>query len=161
MTLLMINLVQEHGEMRILSALDRCEEKEQTAEVLRSTAHRAKGREWAYVHLDTDFESGFVRATKKLSSQANQAGSSFEAEGRLLYVAMTRARLGVHLPREIQKRSGLKKTTSEVLGKPIDQQVSPTERIPEVAQAPEAVSPFHSPNVSDSRELAALKRNLC
>lgn len=58
----LVNLVQEHGERRLLAALDRCEEKEDTAQVVCSTAHRAKGREWNYVRLDPDFEGGFKRS---------------------------------------------------------------------------------------------------
>ncbi len=89
----LVNLVQEHGEDRMLSGLDRCEDTEETAQIVCSTAHRANGREW-------------------------DRAKSFDAEARLLYVAMTRARLAVHLPAEIQKRFGLRNTTSEILGKP-------------------------------------------
>ena len=156
----LVNLVQEHGEDRMLSALDRCEDQEQTAEVLCSTAHRAKGREWNYVRLDPDFESGFIRAARAPAYNDNQAKASFEAEARLLYVAMTRARLAVHLPRDIQKRFGLRQTTAEILGasRTEETQGRPAEQNDHRNQSPEVVSPYHSPRAADSREMATLKR---
>jgi superfamily I DNA/RNA helicase len=105
----LVNLVQEHGEKRILAALARCEQHESSAEVVCSTAHKAKGREWHHVHLDKDFETGFARAGK------SQDRSSYEAEARLLYVAITRARIAVHLPRDVAKRFGISKTTEKLL----------------------------------------------
>ena len=112
----LVNLVQEHGESRMLRALSGCEASEVTAQVVCSTAHRAKGREWNYVHLDADFETGFVRAARLGPAQSTVALAS---EARLLYVALTRARLGVHLPREIGKRFGIRSTTNEILGQSV------------------------------------------
>lgn len=109
----LVNLVQEHGEVRMLRALSTCELTEETAQVICSTAHRAKGREWNYVHLDRDFEAGFVRAARLPPLEAEKVVAS---EARLLYVALTRAKLGVHLPREIAKRFAIRSTTSELLG---------------------------------------------
>ena len=117
----LVNLVQEHDETRILGALSRCESDESTAQVICSTAHRSKGREWDYVYLDPDFEAGFLRAKRLGSAEAAKATAS---EARLLYVAMTRAKLGVQLPREVAKRFGIRNTTTEVLGRP----PSPLER---------------------------------
>jgi hypothetical protein len=156
----LVNLVQEHGEARMLSALDRCEEREEAAQVVCSTAHRAKGREWDYVRLDPDFESGFVRAARTQAMSGDRSQSSFEAETRLLYVAMTRSRLAVHLPRDIQKRFGLRNTTAEILGSPRTerQQAASAEPSGAPSGASEAVSPYHSPRATDSREMAALKR---
>ena len=79
----------------MVSALDRCEEREEAAEIFCSTAHRAKGREWDYVRLDPDFESGFGRATKAHGKQEQQAKTSFEAEARL-HTSQCTARLVVH-----------------------------------------------------------------
>ncbi len=155
----LVNLVQEHGEDRMLSALDRCEDTEETAEIVCSTAHRAKGREWDHVRLHTDFESGFVRAGKTHSGNVDQGKSSFDAEARLLYVAMTRARLAVHLPPEIKTRFGLRNTTTEILGRASLE--TPPARLAEDQgshEQPQAVSPYHAPRAGDSREMAALKR---
>jgi len=109
----LVNLVQEHGESRILQALSACAQSEATADVICSTGHRSKGREWNYVILDSDFESGFVRAERL--ARPDSIGM-IAAEARLLYVAMTRARLGVQLPRGIGKRFGIRNTKSEILG---------------------------------------------
>jgi superfamily I DNA/RNA helicase len=74
----LVNLVQEHGENRILAGLAKCERHEDTADVVCATAHRAKGREWAYVRLDDDFEAGLLRASK-----LGRAGiATYEAEAR-------------------------------------------------------------------------------
>ena len=110
----LVNLVQEHGGDRMLRALAGCEANESLAQVVCSTAHKAKGREWNYVHLDPDFETGFVRAARLGPAEAASVTAS---ESRLLYVALTRARLGIHLPREIAKRFGIRSTTNEILGK--------------------------------------------
>ena len=108
----LVLLVQQHGARQILAGLAACERSEASAELVCSTAHRAKGREWNYVRLDADFEAGFLRAMR--SPPTDQA-ADLAAECRLLYVALTRARLGVQLPREIGKRFGIRKTTDEIL----------------------------------------------
>lgn len=110
----LVNLVTEYGEARLLAALARCEAEEGRAEVVCSTAHRAKGREWAHVHLDQDFEAGFTRAGRL---DEGESPAAWAAEARLLYVALTRARLGVYLPRAIARRFGIRSTGAEMLGR--------------------------------------------
>jgi hypothetical protein len=110
----LVNLVQEHGEARMLRALSVCESSEAIAQVICSTAHRSKGREWNYVHLDKDFETGFIRAAQLPHDEVSKSTAS---EARLVYVALTRAKLGVHLPRETAKRFGIASTTNELLGR--------------------------------------------
>ena len=109
----LVLLVQQHGAGQVLKGLSACERTEAEASLVCSTAHRAKGREWNYVRLDPDFEAGFVRASR--SPVAERPGA-LAAESRLLYVAITRARLGLQLPREIGKRFGIRKTTGETVG---------------------------------------------
>jgi hypothetical protein len=46
----------------MLRALSVCESSEASAQIICSTAHRSKGRQWNYVNLDKDSEAGFVRA---------------------------------------------------------------------------------------------------
>lgn len=112
----LVLMVQEYGESTMLRALARCEGEEKQAQVVCSTAHRAKGREWDYVRVDPDFDAGFLRAAKASSDiTSGEPQASFEAEARLLYVAMTRARRAVHLPSAVMRRFGLKATTQEVL----------------------------------------------
>ncbi|MFB7648061.1 UvrD-helicase domain-containing protein [Streptomyces sp. NPDC056084] len=84
------NLVDEHGPEAILQAVDRLVP-EESAEVTVSTAHKAKGREWARVRIASDFtppaDTGEVDAQGRPIPQPVD-----EAEARLAYVAVTRAR---------------------------------------------------------------------
>jgi superfamily I DNA/RNA helicase len=113
----LVNLVQEHGADHLLSAITRCELTEGTAQVVCSTAHRSKRREWRYVHLDTDFEQEFLRAEGGPRKDAEVAKGATDAESRLLYVGTTRASLAVSIPEEIMRRFGLRRTTDRVIGR--------------------------------------------
>lgn len=75
---LLVNLVDEFGVPVIESALSGLQ-KEATAEVVVSTAHKAKGRQWSSVALADDFP--VATAEKPLEAE----------ELRLQYVAVTRA----------------------------------------------------------------------
>jgi superfamily I DNA/RNA helicase len=97
----LVNLVQEYGEDVILRTLARCEAAEGSANIVLTTTHKAKGREWGYVAVDSDFESALSRS----SSTNSDRNASFEAELRLLYVAVTRAMTAVQLPQAILERS--------------------------------------------------------
>ncbi|TGN72309.1 ATP-dependent helicase [Streptomyces bauhiniae] len=87
----LVNLVDSHGADTILAAVARLAP-EQHAHVTVSTAHRAKGREWPRVLIAGDF------AQPQGDVQAGLAGSPAstrpvdDAEARLAYVAVTRAR---------------------------------------------------------------------
>lgn len=75
---LMVKLVDDFGVDTILAALDRML-READAEVIVSTAHKSKGREWNAVQLAGDFPPGTTSAD----------------ELRLLYVAVTRAKINL------------------------------------------------------------------
>ncbi|GAA0289221.1 UvrD-helicase domain-containing protein [Streptomyces turgidiscabies] len=80
----LVKLIDEHGPERIVSAADGlCSE--QQAELVVSTAHRSKGREWPAARIHSDF-----RAPKP----DQQTGLVIlpREEARLAYVAVTRAR---------------------------------------------------------------------
>ncbi len=72
---LLVNLIDEFGVDRILAALDDMPS-EANADIVVSTAHKSKGREWDFVLLADDFPE-----------------DPNEEELRLLYVAVSRARL--------------------------------------------------------------------
>jgi hypothetical protein len=74
-----VQLVEQHGEKQLWMAVKRAESDEKTADIILSTAHKAKGREWNSVRLASDFMN---------SSLGPEAGP----EVRLFYVAMTRAK---------------------------------------------------------------------
>ena len=76
-----VDLVQVHGEGKLWSAVKSVASEERGADVILSTAHKAKGREWDSVRLSPDFAT---------SSQGTAREG--EEEVRLFYVAITRAR---------------------------------------------------------------------
>lgn len=76
-----VKLVESQGESKLWKALSQLADQERDADVVISTAHKAKGCEWQSVKLAEDF----------VSSKPRDNGNS-EEEIRLFYVAMTRAR---------------------------------------------------------------------
>ena len=78
---MLVNLVDNYGVDTIVKALDRAVPEAQ-ATLIVSTAHKAKGREWASVQLGGDFPS-----------PKDGEGLPGPEELRLLYVAATRARM--------------------------------------------------------------------
>ncbi|MEU9523258.1 UvrD-helicase domain-containing protein [Streptomyces sp. NPDC048224] len=86
----LVDLVDAHGTDAILSAVAQLVP-EQQAEVTVSTAHKAKGREWARVKIADDF------TPPKDSDQLDTTGRTVpgpidDGEARLAYVAVTRTR---------------------------------------------------------------------
>ena len=76
-----VQLVQQNGEGKLWTAVNKAVANEHHADVILSTAHKAKGREWNAVRLADDFVSG------RLGPDPDA-----ESEVRLFYVAMTRAK---------------------------------------------------------------------
>lgn len=86
----LVDLVDTHGTQAILNAVN-CLESEDTADVTVSTAHKAKGREWGSVKIADDFTPP-RDSDEKDSNGKPVPGRIDEAEARLAYVAVTRAR---------------------------------------------------------------------
>jgi superfamily I DNA/RNA helicase len=161
----LVALVQEYGEDTMLRAVAKCEREESLARIVCSTTHKAKGREWSYVRLDSDFDSAFMRASKAAHSNRKHADphSSFNSEARLLYVAMTRAKIAVHLPRAVMSRFDLRPTTTDTLGREFDAKFSEDgESMLQNLDSSmsEVISPYHSPRRGDSNEMIALRNIL-
>jgi hypothetical protein len=76
-----VKLVESKGEIKLWKALSQVAENERDADVVISTAHKAKGCEWQSVRLAEDFVT---------SNSGDDCKS--EEEIRLFYVALTRAR---------------------------------------------------------------------
>lgn len=74
-----VQLVEQHGERKLWAAVNRAVADEEGADVILSTAHKAKGREWNAVRLAPDFMNA-------------RLGADAASEVRLFYVAMTRAK---------------------------------------------------------------------
>lgn len=85
-----VNLIDEHGPDAILQAVDRLVP-EAAAQVTVSTAHKAKVREWARMRIACDFTP--PADTEEGNAQGLPIPKPVdEAEARLAYVAVTRAR---------------------------------------------------------------------
>jgi hypothetical protein len=80
----LVRLVDSHGPEIILGAVDRLSP-EESAQVTVSTAHKAKGREWASVRIG----AGFVAPAADDNGLQRRLNP---AEARLIYVAVTRAK---------------------------------------------------------------------
>jgi hypothetical protein len=80
----LVNLVRTHGEKHLLWALRRTESEESGADVLISTAFKAKGREWDKVRITSDFLPSVSDSEKNVAVEPSEA--------RVFYVAITRGR---------------------------------------------------------------------
>ncbi|WP_093852026.1 UvrD-helicase domain-containing protein [Streptomyces pini] len=91
----LVDLVGEHGADTILHAAD-CLIDERHAEVIVSTTHKAKGRQWAAVRIADDFTPPPDQEETDDHGQP-LPGAIDDAEARLAYVAVTRARYALDL----------------------------------------------------------------
>ncbi|MGX1886915.1 UvrD-helicase domain-containing protein [Streptomyces sp. NPDC055287] len=90
-----VDLIDQHGTQAVLHAVDQLAP-EAHAQVTISTAHRAKGREWPNVKIADDFTP--PRDTDRQDAQGRPVpGPIDNAEARLAYVAVTRARARLDL----------------------------------------------------------------
>lgn len=81
----LVNLIDKHGPDAIIAVIGRLVE-ERRAEVIISTAHKAKGREWDSVQIAADFR-------EPKPAEDGTPGVIPREEAMLAYVAVTRARL--------------------------------------------------------------------
>ncbi|MFI0979444.1 UvrD-helicase domain-containing protein [Streptomyces sp. NPDC021093] len=79
-----VQLIDAHGPDKIEQAVNRLSHEDQ-ARVVVSTAHKAKGREWASVRISGGFSAPSVNDNGVQNSLST-------AEARLIYVAVSRAR---------------------------------------------------------------------
>lgn len=86
----LVDLVDTHGTDAILAAVARLVD-EQQAHITVSTAHKAKGREWARVQIAHDFQPP-KDSDEQDSNGQPVPGPIDDSEARLAYVAVTRAR---------------------------------------------------------------------
>ncbi len=136
-----VTLVEAKGERQLLWALNRVVD-EADSDIIISTAHKAKGREWRNVELRDDFLKSrpTVRVPtgdKKPSTEEDDA-----AEKRLFYVAMTRAKEAVDIPEPVAVRFGITVTPAP---RPARQAKSPAPPAPAPSTAstpPHQASPW-------------------
>lgn len=101
-----VNLVESRGEKQLMWALNRTVD-EDRGDIVISTAHKAKGREWSKVRLMDDFLKS--RPSERDSDERSKPKPHDPAELRLFYVALTRAREHLELPPKLL----------EILGQPV------------------------------------------
>jgi len=97
-----VSLVEQHGETRLISMLNRTAQDEASADIVVSTAHKAKGREWDTVELLDDF----VRSRPK-DPKTEEVPPIDPAEVRLFYVALTRGKTAVEVSPALMERFGI------------------------------------------------------
>jgi superfamily I DNA/RNA helicase len=93
-----VNLVEGRGERQLMWALNRTVDEERS-DLIVSTAHKAKGREWSTVRLMDDFLRS--KPKKQKPEKAQYANLQDPAEVRLFYVALTRAKEAISVPESV------------------------------------------------------------
>jgi len=88
-----VRLIEDYGPDEVIRITGKMTGSEQSADMVISTAHKAKGREWERVMIGTDF-----REPKR--NEDGTPGEVRKEEAHLAYVAVTRAR-------EVLDREGL------------------------------------------------------
>ncbi len=88
----LVDLVDRHGTHALLKALQLLVPEQDGADITVSTAHKAKGREWAHVRIAPDFRPPADDDTRTDPHGNPLPGPIDPAEARLAYVAVTRAR---------------------------------------------------------------------
>ena len=78
---------------------------ENTAQIVLTTGHRSKGREWPYVELSSDFLEAFrdpeTRSEPGTAVKVTHHSFSKKEEANLLYVAITRAQFSAFVPEHL------------------------------------------------------------
>ena len=96
-----VGLVDAHGERHLIQKLNETQRDERGADVVVSTAHKAKGREWETVELVDDF------LPSQPGSDPDAPPQIDEAEVRLFYVALTRAKIAVEVSSAAMAQFGM------------------------------------------------------
>jgi UvrD/REP helicase N-terminal domain len=99
-----VTIVKAYGEAHLINALRTVSSNEGSADLIVSTGHKAKGREWQTVRLHSDFEPKDQKKTKTPTIN--------EEETRLLYVACTRPQSQLIVPSRIATSWGISEDTS-------------------------------------------------
>lgn len=97
----LVKLVARFEEQRLIEILKRTAANETHAQVLVSTAHKSKGREWNRVKLHAGFDAPYLHEDEETIDPA---------EVRLFYVALTRARTHLELPQDAMRHYQINNT---------------------------------------------------
>ena len=91
----LVKIVDRHGEDCLLKALNKTNSSEKEADLIISTVHRAKGRQWERVVIIDDF------------GMTDDKNEDCRTEKQLMYVALTRAREEVQIPYSFSSMLGI------------------------------------------------------
>lgn len=93
----LVRIVDRYGDAipSLYASLKQLVVNERKAELVLTTAHKAKGLEWDHVKLGNDFASCY--------DEKGQVVQPKDDEANIIYVAMTRARVGLELPKELRR----------------------------------------------------------
>lgn len=133
-----VSLVEQRGERQLKWALGQTVE-EEACDLVVSTAHKAKGREWPTVRLTDDF----VRSQPtrpKIGAVAPKCPYE-PSELRLLYVALTRAKIAVDVPPPLLSLLGIRHAPVDSLRDPGPVERTATRHQARAAPTPEPVAP--------------------
>lgn len=92
-----VKIVLANGELALIEKLGSVSREEEGADLIVSTGHKAKGREWDSVTLSSDFEP-------RLNKDHPPKQVLNQEEARLLYVAATRARKLLVVPSRLAEK---------------------------------------------------------
>ena len=95
-----VSIVGAFGEGALIQRLNSVESQESSADLIISTGHKAKGREWESVALHSDFEP-------RVSKDDPNKFVLNQEEARLLYVATTRAKELLVVPPRLAAKWGV------------------------------------------------------
>lgn len=139
-----VNMVDDHGPETLIAVVDRLVD-ERSADLVVSTAHKAKGREWNKVQVAGDF-----KAPKRTEGNLNPQISREDA--MLAYVTVTRAKLvldrgGLDFVDDfVTGTSPRSRAIAALIAVPVDtvpEMVAPPVEEPAPAPAPADPSPAH------------------
>jgi hypothetical protein len=139
---MLVKLVNDFGVPTIIQALDRMP-REDDADLIVSTAHKAKGREWDSVQLASDFT--IVRDGERHVREG-------DAERRLLYVAVTRARLQLDVT-ALPSLSAPESDEPVEVDEPVAVAVATPEKAAEAVSVAADLRGFIAPDVDARRDL--------
>ena len=123
-----VKIVLAHGELNLIQKLRSVSRDETSADLVVSTGHKAKGREWDSVTLFSDFEP-------RLSKDVPAKPVLNEEEARLLYVAATRARKLLVVPPRLAEKWNVSPAPIPSIGRlpaPAVATAKPTRALPQL-----------------------------
>lgn len=107
---MLVSMVSQYGLSKLFGFLRAAVDKEELADVILTTTHKAKGREWDRVELLDDF----VMQRKDKEGKPHPIDPE---EFRILYVAMTRGKKEVQLPNTVVNFLGCSQPERQIVTK--------------------------------------------